>query len=206
MQTILSMISFAFVTSASPGPVNILATMSGAAYGIKKNIAYVLGATLSFCVVLILAATGLSVFINNNPIVAAIISVIGSLYLLYLAFSLSRANIKISYEDDNAKTKTKTTFWGGAFLQFMNPKAWLVSVSAIAMYTNATSLVRDVSTFVAVYLVVCFFSILSWVVLGHLLSKSHEKFSLSIFNKSMALLLAVLVIANIINTVKPFLT
>lgn len=201
MQTILSMISFAFVTSASPGPVNILATMSGAAYGIKKNIAYVLGATLSFCVVLILAATGLSVFINNNPIVAAIISVIGSLYLLYLAFSLSRANIKISYEDDN----TKTTFWGGAFLQFMNPKAWLVSVSAIAMYTNATSLVQDVSTFVAVYLVVCFLSILSWVVLGHLLSKSHEKFSLSIFNKSMALLLAVLVIANIINTVKPFL-
>ena len=50
---VLSMASFAFATSASPGPVNIVAAMSGAEFGIKRSCSYVLGAALGFVTILV---------------------------------------------------------------------------------------------------------------------------------------------------------
>ena len=56
---ILPMVSFAFATAASPGPVNIVAAMSGAQFGVKKSLSYVVGAAAAFVAVLLCVGIGL---------------------------------------------------------------------------------------------------------------------------------------------------
>lgn len=50
-------------------------------------------------------------------------------------------------------------------MQWLNPKAWLASVSGIAAYTEPTD-VYGVWLFAGIYLVICWLSLMVWVLIG----------------------------------------
>ena len=59
-ETFLPMALFALVTSATPGPVNVISAMSGARFGPISSLPYVFGATTSFVAILLLVGLGLN--------------------------------------------------------------------------------------------------------------------------------------------------
>ncbi|PID57232.1 lysine transporter LysE [candidate division KSB3 bacterium] len=194
----IEMAIFALVTSASPGPVNILASIYGTQYGLKRSVLYVLGATIGFCTILAITGFGVGQLLQTDERLELILTITGSLYLLYLSYKLSKADINI--EDENGRQNMPSIFQG-AFLQYVNPKAWLVSMAGTSMYLQGEKFQALLLLFVSVYLIICFFSILSWVYFGYLITRNFSKKYLGFYNKGMAGLLAFLVCYNLYNTV-----
>ncbi|MDO8959031.1 MAG: LysE family transporter, partial [Rhodocyclaceae bacterium] len=127
---LLPMAGFAFATSASPGPVNIVSAMSGARFGAMRSIPYVLGATVGFIAILLLVGAGLGLFITRHPLVAKLLAIAGALYMLHLAYRIARASTDHMLDGEVA---APPNLMAGVIAQVINPKAWIVSLSAISI-------------------------------------------------------------------------
>jgi len=191
---------FAFVTCATPGPVNVVATVMGAQKGVRVSIPFVLGATLGLSFVILVSSFGVSQILKTNELLANTITFIGSLYLLHLAFLMSRKSSSIATNSGVVQT---AGFYQGAILQLINPKAWLVSMSGLAMFLN-TSGKSMLAFYVLMFFIACFVSIFMWVCLGSVIASKLKGTYVTFFNRSMATLLSTLVLCNLANMLSPY--
>ena len=86
------LIFFSVAAAFTPGPNNIIGSYSGFNFGIKKSIPLILGVTCGYTILIILVASGLNIVFNIYPLLKVIIKVIGSLFLIYLAYKISFQN------------------------------------------------------------------------------------------------------------------
>jgi threonine/homoserine/homoserine lactone efflux protein len=187
--TLFAMTMFALVTSISPGPVNIIATTSGASFGFRRTLQHVLGATIGFTSILLLLGFGMIGMFNSKPEIVTYLSYLGSLFLLYMSYKIAFSPISSTDEEMQAKPPSMLE---GMLCQWLNPKAWIVSVSGIPVFT----IVGDGGTasillFSSVFFIVCFMSISVWAVMGVTIKRllthpGHYR----IFNLFMGMLLA----------------
>ncbi|WP_404383892.1 LysE family translocator [Caenispirillum salinarum] len=189
--TLMAMAAFALATSASPGPVNIISAMTGARFGVLRSFRYVLGATVAFVAILLLMGAGLGTVIVENEAVAKGLAVAGAAYILYLAWKVARADHVAL--DDGGRATLPPGFLNGAVAQASNPKAWIVSLSAVSVYVaGAPDYAATLAVFGAVFFVVCLGSLWGWAAVGRWLSALSG--SVAVFNRVMAALLALSVL------------
>lgn len=193
--TALSMAGFALATSASPGPVNVICAMSGARYGSVRSLRYVFGATLGFVALLILAGVGLAGIVGNNPLISKILTVIGSAYMLYLAYQIARS----AGEIDGKRIDRIPGLAAGVLAQWTNPKAWIVSVSGVSIYVATKQAYATwLLVFAALFLCICAASLWTWTMLGNALARRAG--NVRILNRTMAVLLSTSVIMLVYET------
>ena len=190
---------FAFATCATPGPVNVIASVAGAQNGVRMSIPFVIGATLGLSIVILVSSLGVSKVLITSEILKNGITLIGSLYLLYLASLMWRKSFSV---DIDSEAKQTTTFSQGMILQVINPKAWLVSVSGLAMYLG-TSGKSMLALYVLIFFIACFVSVLIWVCLGCMIRTKLKDTYITIFNRFMAGLLSILVFCNLVHILFP---
>ena len=89
---LLPLIFFSIAAAFTPGPNNIVGSYSGFNFGIKKSLPLILGVTFGYTTLITLSAAGLNVVFNTYPILKTIIKIIGSLFLIYLAYKISFQN------------------------------------------------------------------------------------------------------------------
>jgi threonine/homoserine/homoserine lactone efflux protein len=94
------LIFFSIAAAFTPGPNNIIGSYSGFNFGIKKSLPLILGVTFGYTALIILSAAGLNVIFNTYPILKTVIKVLGSFFLIYLAY-------KISFQNQIKKKKNK---------------------------------------------------------------------------------------------------
>lgn len=159
----LPVLLFAFVTSASPGPVNIIAVSSGINFGVRRTLPQVAGATLGFSLLLFAVGMGLGEILKATPWLLAALKVVGSLFLCYLAYKLFASNDAAS----DIALESPPSFWEGVLAQWVNPKAWIVAAAGISTYTvPGAAYHASVTMMAALFMLVCFPSIAAWAVLG----------------------------------------
>jgi threonine/homoserine/homoserine lactone efflux protein len=189
MNTLLiPLILFALAMCITPGPNNIMLTASGANFGFKRSIPHILGITGGLATLMILTATGLGILFHQFPQFQIALKIVGSLYLLYLAWKIATIP---ELGGDNKKGRP-LTFFQAALFQFLNPKALVMAFSAMTTFTitgqeYSSSAIRVV----LVFLVVCIPSISVWAGFGVAVGKllcSPRRFK--IFNYSMGSLTA----------------
>jgi len=188
---------FAFITCATPGPINILASISGSQNGLRANFPFVLGATSGLSLVIIAAGFGISQLLQTNVFFANALTLLGSGYMLYLVFVLAKSNVEI---DTSISTAQAPNFYQGSILQIINPKAWLVSMAGALLYLNVEEYFILLMLYVLIFFIVCFFSVFLWVYLGRLVATKIKSGHLNIFNRCMAGVLAILVLSNLFKT------
>jgi len=89
LSQLVPMVLFGIATSFSPGPNNIMTSYTAFNFGIKKTIPTMLGVILGWTLLIILLQLGsVSIFQKYN-FIQTIIKVLGSIYLLYMAYKLS---------------------------------------------------------------------------------------------------------------------
>lgn len=183
---LLSMALFAFAASFSPGPVNLLSVSAGARYGIRSGLRFVTGATLGFILLFVLIGVGLQQVLSVLPVLTQLLQWLGVAFLLYLSYQLFSDNGELAAQSG----KKAPDFVTGALMQWLNPKAWLASLSGIAAYIPAAD-TSQVLIFAGIYLPICWLSLSAWlwagIALRHYLQKPA---SVRLLNKSLALLLA----------------
>ena len=91
MESLLPVATFAFVASITPGPNNAMLSASGVAFGLRRTLPHVLGVSVGFTALLVLCASGIGALVIEFPTVALGLKVVGSIYLLYLAWVMRNA-------------------------------------------------------------------------------------------------------------------
>jgi threonine/homoserine/homoserine lactone efflux protein len=181
-----TLIAFAFVSSITPGPNNLMLMSSGANFGFKRTIPHMFGVGLGFVFMLILVGVGLMQLFDAYPLSHQILKVLSVIYLVYLAFKIATA---AEPQSDIQSSATPMTFLQAVAFQWINPKAWAVALSAVSIYAPARDF-KSVLLVGVIFGTVSLTTISTWTVLGqqlrHLLT-DHQK--LRIFNITMAALL-----------------
>lgn len=188
---LVSMITFAFVGAVTPGPVNLVATSTGARSGWNGAMPHVLGASLGYTLVVICAGAGMSVASQLLPTFADGMRYAGGVFLLYMAYKIATAPVAQESSTDTI-ADAKAGLFSGALIQILNPKAWIVSLSGIGLYvTSQPDVAYYMGIFVAVSFTCCFAGVSCWALAGHLIGHRMQRPALRRrFNQMMALTLA----------------
>ncbi|MGS0742701.1 LysE family translocator [Glaciimonas sp. GG7] len=130
LESLFPLAIFAFVSSITPGPNNIMLTSSGIMFGFTRSIPHMLGITFGFGVLLLMCALGIGSLLLALPSIHVILKVLGSGYLLYLAWKLR----KMSFKADPSGNMQPMSFFSAALFQFANPKAWVMAITSASAF------------------------------------------------------------------------
>lgn len=115
----------------TPGPNNLMLMASSAKFGFSRTIPHGLGVILGFALMVVLVGLGLGQVFQYAPWLETGLKVLAAINLLYLAWTLLGLKIK-----DRAAGDRPLTFIEGAGFQWINPKAWALAVSFVAIVAD----------------------------------------------------------------------
>ncbi|WP_375055869.1 LysE family translocator [Zobellella sp. DQSA1] len=178
---------FALATCGTPGPNNMLLTSSGTRFGYRPTLKLLLGIMLGLQSLMLLTALGLGQLFMLWPVLQWGLKIAGSLYLLWLAFRIGSAPPPGQGEGERGMR-----WHQGALFQFLNPKSWLMAISAISGFTLAGE--QYWPSAVLVLVVFLFFGVVTghvWALFGmHVRRWLHTAGDWRRFNLVMAILTA----------------
>jgi threonine/homoserine/homoserine lactone efflux protein len=182
---LLALIVFAFVTSITPGPNNIMLMTSGANFGFRRTIPHMAGVALGFVFMAAAVGLGLVGLFDAWPASYAILKALSLGYLLWLAWKFANA----TPPEGRGGGGRPMTFLQAAAFQWVNPKAWAMALTAVTAYAPGHS-PSAVLTVAAVFGAVNLPSVGTWVVAGQALRRLLDTPArLRVFNWTMAVLL-----------------
>lgn len=183
----VAMFVFAAVTAFTPGPNNIMVTASGVNFGFVRTIPHMAGILIGFMAMLIACSAGLGALFTAYAPLQTALKVIGAAYMLWLAWKV--ANSRPADDEPDASARPLTFLQAAAF-QLVNPKAWVIAISAIAIYVRPTHWLIDFSILLAVLALFTVLSTSTWTGFGVALRSllKHPRHA-RIFNWVMAALL-----------------
>ncbi|MBS0579087.1 MAG: LysE family translocator [Proteobacteria bacterium] len=125
----LPFMTYAFAMSITPGPNNVMLTASGATFGFRRTLPHLLGVVFGFVVQLLAVCLGLSVLFTRWPALQTALSWAGAAYLVYLGARMLRS-AGAQAEGESRPVR----FLEAAMFQFLNPKAWVMSITSAALF------------------------------------------------------------------------
>ncbi|WP_148253681.1 LysE family translocator [Aidingimonas lacisalsi] len=185
---------FSISMTATPGPNNMMLTASGANYGFIRTLPHMLGISIGVMTLMGGVATGLGALFQQWPVLQQGLKVVGSLYLLWLAWKIASAPPP---ETITGETEGRPlTLLQAAAFQFANPKAWVMAISGVASFTlTGDAFVASAVVVIMIMGIVTLPSIAIWagfgVALGRLLKTARHW---RVFNVVMGSLTAACVI------------
>jgi threonine/homoserine/homoserine lactone efflux protein len=184
---LLPLCAFAAVTSITPGPNNTMILASGLNYGLVRSLPHLFGICCGFSFLIFATGMGLHAVFEQFPMLQLILKYVGAIYLLWLAWKLAHA---APMNADQAGLSKPMSFFGAAAFQWINPKAWVMALSALTTYLPQGFHVLDVAQLCGVFGVIGTFCVGSWAMFGVAMRRVLQNpRSVRIFNVVMALLL-----------------
>lgn len=182
---LLALVGFAFVTSITPGPNNLMLMASGANFGFRRSVPHMLGISIGHAFMIVLVGAGLIRIFDTWPAAHVAMKVLSAAYLMFLAWKIAHA----AAPAERAAEGTPLTFIQAALFQWVNPKAWFMALTAVSVYAPSQSL-GAVLAVATVFAATNLPSVSTWAVLGQsmrrLLTTGKR---LQVFNWTMAVLL-----------------
>jgi threonine/homoserine/homoserine lactone efflux protein len=165
---ILPVLLFVFTMAITPGPNNMLLTASGARFGYKRTLKLIIGMMLGMLSQLLLCAVGLVFLFEKFPFLHTVLKVIGTVYILYLAVSITFFSLE---KKEDASADKPLSLIHGIVLQYINPKAYIMSVTTVSVYTLKGALyIPSVFVIAVIYIIVTFSCISLWACFGSFLN------------------------------------
>lgn len=195
MELILTIALFAFSSGITPGPNNIMLMSSGVNFGVKRSLPHLFGICIGFPAMVLAIGLGLSAVFQHFPVLHTVIKYVGICYMLYLAWLIANSSAKMN----SKQTPSPLTFIQAAAFQWVNPKAWIMGIGAVAAFTSMSqTLAPQVLTIALVFFFVALPSAFIWLGFGVALKRilKNQK-QQKIFNVTMALLLVLSILPMI---------
>lgn len=121
--------TYAFVMSITPGPNNVMLTAAGANFGLRRTLPHILGISFGFGAQVAAVCGGLGILFTRWPQLQLALKWVGAGYLLFLGWQMLRSG---AGQAGNAGKPI--TFAEAAAFQFLNPKAWVMSLTAATLF------------------------------------------------------------------------
>lgn len=178
---VVALSGFAFVASITPGPNNVMLWASGLNYGLRRTVPHVAGINVGFASLLVVIGLGLGTVVTTVPAVSLAMKVVGGGYLLFLAYRVATADGEVVSAgstpaagdgDGTAESGRPLSFFEAAAFQYLNPKAWVIGVTAAGVSIPEDASLRvAVPLFVATFALVSLPCILVWAGAGNLVGR-----------------------------------
>ena len=144
------------------------------------------GVAFGYTLMLTIVNFGLIAIFKTYPLIQQIIKIVGSAFLIYLAYKISFSGKKTSILN-----KSPVKFFDTFLFQFINPKAIIVATIMVSTFVNSNNnYISDSIWVIGVNFIFAWFSITFWTLLGKFLRKfaTNDKF-INNFNYVMSFLL-----------------
>ena len=171
---LIAFILFCSAAAFSPGPNNFMASYSAFNFGMKKTLPIIYGVTFGFPLLIICINFGLSIIFKKYPEIQKIITVAGTIFLVYMAYKIATTkNI------ENKEAKNPATFINIVLFQFINPKAVICAAFITSTFISQENFVNDSIIIILLALIISFLSIVSWSLLGKYMTIGESEKKLS---------------------------
>jgi threonine/homoserine/homoserine lactone efflux protein len=186
LDTFLALLLFAFTTSITPGPNNMMLFASGVNFGFRRTIPHMLGIGAGFLSLLLAVGLGLGALLHTVPLLYILLKFAGGAYLVWIAWKIATSRTLA----EGRSSSEPMSFMSAATFQWVNPKAWVMAITAMATYTNEQLYLISVLLVGFAFAAVNLPSVSTWAGFGSVLKEwlSHPV-RLKWFNTTMAVLL-----------------
>jgi len=185
-QILLALTGFAFATTWTPGPNNMMLAASGATFGWRPTVPHAMGVALGFSLMVFLIALGLGEVFQRSQTLQTGLVWGGFAVMLYLAWRIATAGA--------AKARRRARpmrFHEAAAFQWVNPKGWVMAIAVAATYVRGDDPVSDAAIIAAIFVIAGLTSSQSWAAFGAGIGRTlGTGIRLRAFNVTMGLLLA----------------
>jgi threonine/homoserine/homoserine lactone efflux protein len=189
LEQLLALAILAFVGSFTPGPNNMIATVTGANHGFRAALPHVFGVPFGFASMLIAGAAGVAALLLTYPFLAALLKWAGIAYLLFISWQLVRP--QVTGNEPNRLGMKPLSFWQSAAFQYANPKAWMLAAATAGSFMASNTTIVRIAIIVVVFSITAMISVLTWAWVGAALRNWLGVGSrMRIFNVAMGALLA----------------
>ncbi|MGG3279272.1 LysE family transporter [Paenibacillus solani] len=132
---IIPLLTYAIVSSFTPGPNNIISMTNARSQGVRKTMRFI-GGVAAGCMVIMLLWSYFNLVLNPFiPRINFMMNILGCLYMIYLAIKIMRSKP----QDAESSNAGLCTFTFGFIFQFMNPKVILYGITAISSFVMPLS-------------------------------------------------------------------
>ena len=187
---LLLLIGISFSLGFTPGPNNAVASYSGFNFGIKKTLPLIMGVGLGYTALVILVNFVLISTFKEFPIIQEIIRVLGTFFLIYLAYKIAISNISNEENKQNP-----VSFFDTFIFQFINPKGVMAAITLVSKFVDENNYFITSIMVIVVCSITAFVSITSWTFLGKFLRNFATNNS---FIKRFNYVMSILILACII--------
>jgi hypothetical protein len=161
-ETFLALSLYSFVASATPGPNNLMLLASGVNFGIRRTVPHMLGIAIGFTAMVAIIGFGLGALLDIVPGLMTALRYVALAYTVWLAW-----NLGTSGSLGTGKTGAQPmSFVAACLFQWVNPKAWVMALTATALYTTADHYIVSVLLVSAVFGVINLPCISVWAGFG----------------------------------------
>lgn len=192
MDIFLAVLFFAFSTTITPGPNNVMIMSSGVNYGVRASMPHFLGICIGFPIMVLLVGFGFGLVFERFPNLHQLIKVLGVAYLLWLAWHIASAAPKAIKEGH----KKPFSFWQAVLFQWVNAKAWMMASGAVAAYTTVTgNQLIEVLLITLAFLLMSFPCVGVWLLFGSFLKRVLTR---PLFQRIFNITMGVILVASVI--------
>ena len=192
LELILAISSYYFVMFATPGPNNSILTVSGIKFGFIRTVPNIFGIPFGHALQLTLVILGLGKLFEHFPVILSFLKYLGAAYLLYLSWKIF-GSLKVSGTNEKV---SPLKFYEAVLFQFVNPKAWVICVTAVALFfPYEENYIVGIFFMVFMAVTICFPSISMWALGGSIIRHYLKNIKIKIV---VELVLAILLVGTAI--------
>ena len=194
MDSFLPLLGFVVVATGTPGPNNIMVLASGANWGLARTMPHIIGIAAGFPVMIVGLGLGLDAAFEAFPQLYEVLKWVAFAYMLYLAWRVANTG-RPKLEKEGGRP---LSVLGAAAFQWVNPKAWAIIISALALFTSPSgNHLIEVGLIALLFGVVCIPNGVVWALFGTAIARFLENDRhRRIFN----IVMAVLLVASVVPT------
>lgn len=132
-EQLLPLLGYVVAMIGTPGPNNLMLMSAGANFGFRRSLPHIFGIVFGCQILLLAGALGVSQLLVQAPAAMWLLRAAGAAFLFWLAWKLLRTR---QLRDSGAAAAKPFSFVQAALFQWVNPKAWVMTLTAVATYTN----------------------------------------------------------------------
>jgi threonine/homoserine/homoserine lactone efflux protein len=187
IEFIAGLVAFAFVTSITPGPNNLMLLASGVNFGFRRSLPHMFGVGFGFVFMIVALGLGVGQIFTAFPALYSVLKWVSIVYMLWLAWQIANAGPVAKDEQSGAEPMT---FVAAALFQWVNPKAWAMGLTGVTAYTLPANYWLSLAIMALTFGLINIPSIACWAGFGVALRTFlQDPARVRVFNISMALLL-----------------
>lgn len=176
---------FSFVSAVTPGPNNFMVLAAAANHGMRGAAPVVAGVCCGFVFMMTLIGLGLIRLFTAFPVAYTVLKTASIAYLLYLSWKIATAVLP-----GGGGGGRPVGFLQAVLFQWVNPKAWVMALTAMSAYRQPSDSIASVFVVALVFGAITVPSVAAWALLGTQVRRFlTDARRMRIFNVSVAVLL-----------------